>query len=169
MKNRYFALGLLQVVLIFAFAAPAFAQGGSGDIRLACTGSGSTTITERSTTFANGAGKDDRLYASTSKESQRAIQGAVRFSATLQGPRMRLFAGILPPGSIDDAGQWRSVDDIVLTGSNIKGNVDFGFLAPTFYFDIDRISGEIDLTSGDGKSQFRGMCRKEDAGIAQRF
>lgn len=161
--------GLLPYAALASAMAPisAHAQGsGSDDLRLVCTGSGYATEKENVSTQMNG-GKNEFISATTSKDVKVPIQGTIQFVYAFDGPKVRLFPGIMPSFNTDGAGKWRKVKDFVMDSRNIKGNVGIGFLTVDLYFDIDRRTGEIQA-SNDTR-QFSGTCVKDDPNAKARF
>ncbi len=147
---------------------PALAQAGGGsELRLSCTGTGIVRVTESTSTKLSGNKDDEKITSSTSKSTQVPIQGTVQFAYTMDGPRMRLFPTMMPSNNAQGAGKWRKIDDFLMDDRNIKGNIDVGFFEVQLFFNIDRHTGEIQMSGGP--RQFTGTCSKDDPNAKAKF
>lgn len=162
---------LLGILATFVAGAPALpADLPRTRMSLVCTGVGTQEVSE--TTQTNAYGKSDtggsgrdRLNAYSTRMTRQPIQGTVRFSITDQGPRIRLFPGLMPSLNVGNAGKWREIENFRETDSSFKGRVSTGILSEV-EFEIDRHNGDIQVVSP--YKEFTGTCAIDRSDGAQR-
>ncbi len=166
---KYASLILCGAVAITSAPASVSAQQlQTGGLFLSCPGSGSKGVMETTTTNISPRKKDEKRQTGTSSRFvNQPIQGTVTFAQMAEGPHIRLFAGLMPPLNIDNAGKWRPVKDYVMTDILIKGRISTGLISE-LKFEIDRRTGDIQMKGGS--DQFSGSCtRQEVSNTATKF